>query len=173
MAFFNRKKEVVEDVPELERYYAERRTSSIGSWLLALLTMVLTVLVILGLFYGGRWVYRELTKDEPTTTTNPTVNAPQNTDQSGESGPAVLPSGEENNTSTNTQPSPSTNSGTGTSNQGSSSTQSTQGANNQSIANSNLPNSGPGEVITIALAAAAIGYSTKLYLTYKKQSLKS
>ncbi len=37
-------------------------------WLLSIATFVLTVLIVLGLFWGGRWVVHQFTKKSTTTT---------------------------------------------------------------------------------------------------------
>lgn len=60
---FRRKKK--DDVPaEIQEYYqAERRERAGVAWLVALLTLLLTVSIVLALFFGGRWVYRRVTDD--------------------------------------------------------------------------------------------------------------
>lgn len=86
---FGRKKAVVDEagdvVPEeVKEYYESSRRDNVGvAWLLALGTLVLTVLLAIGLFFGGRWVYRKLANksDKPTTqqpapATNPTPSTP-------------------------------------------------------------------------------------------------
>lgn len=164
MAIFRRKKEVVDEVPELEHYYAERRTSSIWSWVMAIVTMLLTVLIILGLFYGGRWVYRELTKDDANPQPAPTVTAPQNPPTQTNQGVTTLPSGESSTSNSGQSGTSNTGGGTpapsgtsttgGTSNTGSSSTSGSSATNTPS----EIPNSGPGEVIMVSVIAAIAGY---------------
>lgn len=47
---------------EIHDYYqAERRDRTGVAWLLAAGTLIGTVLIVLGLFFGGRWAYRALT----------------------------------------------------------------------------------------------------------------
>ncbi len=71
---FNRKKDNTTDSslpPEVHEYYqAERRDRTGMAWLLAAGTLVATVLLVLGLFFGGRWVYRAVTdrNDDAATT---------------------------------------------------------------------------------------------------------
>lgn len=63
MALFNRnKQDDTEEVPsEIQEYYdAEKRERTWVAWLLALGTLVVTVLLALGLYFGGRWVYRQV-----------------------------------------------------------------------------------------------------------------
>lgn len=65
---FNRKKNGANNskVPkEVKQYYQAEQRERMGlAWLIAFLTLVVTVLVVLGLFLGGRWVYRKATNDD-------------------------------------------------------------------------------------------------------------
>ena len=81
MALFSRKKKVetVDMPPELQNYYqAEYREKTWKAWVLGLATLIITILLALALFFGARWIYRELTdKDEaPTTTTTQPAASP-------------------------------------------------------------------------------------------------
>ncbi len=60
---FKDKKKKNADVPaEIKDYYlAEKREKRGMAWLLALGTLLATVLVVLGLFFGGRWAYKKIT----------------------------------------------------------------------------------------------------------------
>lgn len=87
---FNRNRTDKNSVPkEVQDYYQAERRERVGiAWVLALVTLVVTVLLALGLFFGGRWAYRQIfdkndspsvTKDEkdeagslPTETEKPT-----------------------------------------------------------------------------------------------------
>lgn len=77
MALFgNQNKKTIE---ELENYYAGKQQRSGMAWVMALLSLILTVAVLGGLFFGGRWVYRTLTNDDTDTaeivsTSDPTSN---------------------------------------------------------------------------------------------------
>lgn len=64
MALFRRnKKESV--LPELDKYYdGERRDRTGLAWLLALISVIVIALIIIGVFLSGRWLYRELTSDD-------------------------------------------------------------------------------------------------------------
>lgn len=61
MRLFGRKNNV-ETVPqEVREYYeAERRERTGLAWLLALGTLVVTLLIASGLFFGGRWAYHKV-----------------------------------------------------------------------------------------------------------------
>ena len=68
MALFNRNKTKATVLPELEKYYdAERRERSGLAWILALVSIAGVVLVLIGLFFGGRWIYRNLKNDKKPT----------------------------------------------------------------------------------------------------------
>lgn len=67
---FNRKKNDNQDLPpEVQDYYQAERREKVGvAGLLALGTLLVTILVAIGLFFGGRWVYRTVfDKDRPNT----------------------------------------------------------------------------------------------------------
>lgn len=62
MAFFNRKKTDQIVLPEIERYYdAEKRERAGLAWLLAIVSIACVALILIGMFFGGRWIYRKLT----------------------------------------------------------------------------------------------------------------
>lgn len=64
MALFRRQR-VDTDIPELKEYYAARRSNnSASAWALALLSLAITVAVIMGAFFGGRWAWRKLKGSE-------------------------------------------------------------------------------------------------------------
>ncbi len=64
MALFNRKKKG-SVLPEVDKYYdGERRDRSGLAWLLALISVIVVTLLVVGLFLGGRWAYRALTDSE-------------------------------------------------------------------------------------------------------------
>ena len=68
MALFNRtKKDSV--LPEVDKYYeAEKRDRSGVAWLLALVSIVVVALIIIGLFLAGRWAYNAITDDNEVAT---------------------------------------------------------------------------------------------------------
>lgn len=165
MALFRRKSEVEEEVPELEQYYAQRRTSSAWSWLMALVTMILTILIIIGLFFGGRWVYRELISNDQQPST-PTVNAPAVTEQTTvpQSGVTTLPAGESAENSQAQASNPPTVNG-GTQQPVTSSTNATSGQTTNI-----LPNSGPGSVALLALIVATGTYLSRIFYLARVKS---
>ncbi len=57
MALFgNENKKTIE---ELESYYANKTQRTGMAWAMAFLSLLITVAVLAGLFFGGRWLYRE------------------------------------------------------------------------------------------------------------------
>lgn len=62
MSWFRRRDKTENSVPpEVQEYYQSERRERVGiAWMLALATLVVTVLLAFGLFYGGRWAYRAL-----------------------------------------------------------------------------------------------------------------
>lgn len=161
MAFFRRKSEVIEEVPELEQYYAERRTGNVWGWVMALVTMALTVLIIVGLFYGGRWVYRELNNQDAA---KPTVTAPANPSDSKEiSGVTSLPSDEPSSATRSDQSSAGS-----TTNPTGPTTNTTNTSNNTSGTQTQIPDTGPGEIFAIALIAVVCGYLLRAKMLAQK-----
>lgn len=62
MTIFRRRKN--QTISELEDYYANRNNRTGMAWLMAFVSLLITVAVCAALFFGGRWVYRSLTNDE-------------------------------------------------------------------------------------------------------------
>lgn len=61
---FNRKEKTT--IAELEEYYANKKKSRpIMSWFMAFTSLLITVLVLVGIFFMSRWVYRSVTGSEP------------------------------------------------------------------------------------------------------------
>jgi len=50
---------------EVEQYYESTRKERVGiAWLLALATLLLTLLLAFGIFFAGRWAYRKITHED-------------------------------------------------------------------------------------------------------------
>ncbi len=61
MGLFNRTKKADTDIND---YYASERRRRVGmAWLLGLLTLVVTLVLALAIYYGGRWTYRTFIDD--------------------------------------------------------------------------------------------------------------
>src|SRR3990167_6929270 len=80
MKLFNRNKGG-ENVPEeVKGYYqAERRERLWLAWLLAFATLVVTVFIVIGLSFGGRWAYRKIAHKDKKTDTTKTIGTNQPT----------------------------------------------------------------------------------------------
>jgi hypothetical protein len=64
MKLFNRNKDTTTTTDQA--YYPQRRVGM--AWLLGIATLVLTILLALGFFYGGRWVYRTVFDNDSSNT---------------------------------------------------------------------------------------------------------
>jgi hypothetical protein len=139
------------DVPqEVQEYYQSERRERVGvAWLLALATLVITILLAIGLFLGGRWIYRAVidrdsgqpgtTQTETETEVTPPADAPGSTD-----GASDEPTDDRADTSQ----------------QGTSSTSTDRPAtageqDERTGSNGELPDTGPGETVGLFLAVTA------------------
>lgn len=173
MALFKRKQQSTTQIPELQDYYAtQKKESTAMAWLLAIGSLVLTIVVFAGLFMGGRWLYRTMTKkDEPTSTsqteTKPADNGSSSTGQSNPNNSATINSG------TVTAPGTSTTTGSGSSSAsttapGVSPNQSGSANNSATAANTSLPNSGPGGVVVVFVLTTIAGTTMYRRVLLKK-----
>lgn len=161
MALFNRRKS--QTITELEDYYANKGTRSGMAWLMAFLSLLVTVAVIAGLFFGGRWLYRTLTDDDSskptvaTTSTKPNGSANVNSpEDSGSSTGSV--SGEVSN---DDFPSVVTDEAASTDVPNTDRLAAVNGSTTTTPTSTNdtIPNTGAGEVILFALpVVATAGY---------------
>lgn len=132
---------------EIKEYYQTERRERVGvAWLLALGTLLLTLILATGLFFGGRWVYRKIAG------TDKKPDIAQTTPKEEEK--KVESPGETQGTSSESQ------GATGTSSTSTSTPSSTPtpapatppGPTPSPAVSTALPNTGPSEVIGIALA---------------------
>lgn len=62
MAWFRRKS--ITEIPELKEFYENEKTERpLVAWTLALVSLLTTIIVVVGLFFGGRLLYRTIRKD--------------------------------------------------------------------------------------------------------------
>lgn len=180
MALFGDKNK--QTIEELENYYSNKEQKTGMAWVMAFLSLLLTVVILGGLFFGGRAVYRALSDDGTTeTATNETSNTDGNTAQPTPeaSTPAPAPSSDSTSASPTPAPAPapttsgvvsdqaaSTNTPSSTTAQGGNNPapQGTSTANNQTSGavagrSTALPNTGSGPIlITAPLIALFAGY---------------
>ena len=160
---------------EVEQYYQAERRERVGvAWLLALATLVTTVLLAAGLFFGGRWVYRKVVKQDKkpaTTQTTKSNNKGGNQPAKPDNKPSTPPSGtpqnppsqnnaDNNNDNNVTSDGSDDNDNSGTVTAPGNATTNTP---NPPVAKSgNLANTGPGDTVAIFVGVstvAAVGHN--------------
>lgn len=161
MALFKRKKGGTSNIPtEVQDYYQAQQRDRTGiAWLLALGTLVITILLALGLFIGGRWVYRKIANND----TSKTPNNGEVAQNPRENEDARQP---ESSTSPQT-PTPQT---TPTPSPGTPNTSQPSSTPNTGTP-SDLPNTGSAEVISTFLITTAAG--TVLYQIRLRRAAKN
>lgn len=171
---FNRKNNKT-TIAELEEYYAnqnQRKTRTGAAWLMALLSLLITIAVIVALFFAGRWIYRTVTNndaDSPTTTSDQSGSSAQVPNYDGDINAG---SGSDSTTPTDTDSdTAATSTGTDSSNQSagtvSDEAATTTDSNVDRIASTGpgteIPNTGAGELLLIApIVAGLAGYAFSL-----------
>jgi len=165
MALFRRKKTTKTNLPkEVDEYYqAERKQRTGIAWLLAIVTVLLTVILALVLYFGGRWVYRKVFH----TSSSNNKSTSQSGDKQSSGDTSAVKTTDESNNNTNT-PSPSPTSGSssqsGTSSSGSSSSNGqptpTPSAVTPTPTPTTTPNTGPGNIILVFVATTIIASFT-------------
>jgi hypothetical protein len=152
--------------PEVQQYYqAEQRERTGVAWLLAGITLVVTVLVVMGLFFGGRWVYRKVRHNVGNKGTVATTQQSQDA-SSSESGASTSTSdnGQSANSSnagsSSNTPAASTPSSSGSSaaTGAGSSASTSQGTVSTTAARTSIPNTGPGDTIGLFAGVSLMGY---------------
>lgn len=93
---FNRKQQSEQLPEEVQEYYDSSRKQQTGmAWLLALGTLIVTVVLALLIFFGGRWVYNQFFGDDeteaPTTSDQTPVQPPASEEQPATDEPADNP----------------------------------------------------------------------------------
>ncbi len=64
MALFNRNSNESNQPTSLEQYYATQRRSNVASWVLTAGVFIGSVLIVLGLVFGGRYAYRQIVDND-------------------------------------------------------------------------------------------------------------
>ncbi len=68
--------------PEVQEYYqSERKERFSIAWLIAFISLVVTILLVILLFFGGRWIYRKIANRNKPTSTVQTQDKDQSTSQ--------------------------------------------------------------------------------------------
>lgn len=166
MAIFRRNKTDQAGMPkEVQDYYkAEGRERTGVAWLLALGTLLITILVVLGLFMGGRWAFRQLKNndDQPQVAVQEEAKdeASEQPSSSGSSSSGSGSSSQSNTGNSSSQPAPANGSSGSQSSGGATSTQQGSSTTNSSSSNQNLANTGPGDTLAIFAAVSVLAYFT-------------
>lgn len=159
MALFRRNKTDETGMPtEVRDYYKTEGRERTGlAWLLALGTLLLTILIVLGLFMGGRWAFRKLkdsdkqpqvavqTEDQKDDAEKPNDTNDSSDDSSSQSssGGQTQPPAPAGGINPPASPAP---------------TSPTPSAPSTSSGTSNLAQTGPGDTAAIFLAVSVLAY---------------
>ena len=149
MNLFNRRKKQVVDPslpPEVQAYsQAERRERMGIAWLVGIVSLVVSLVLITGLFFGGRWVYRKVAHKDNKAVPAVTSDQDSSNDKNKDT----------NNSSDNSSTDSSNNSGNNDQSSDTATNQPTTGSNNTPPAttptqqpvtgdqSTTLPNTGP------------------------------
>lgn len=173
MALFRRNKSG--DAPalpeEVNSYYqAEKRDRTWMAWLLALLSLAVAALIIMALFFGGRWLYRKLrpqTKPAEPETTQTAEQSPvaSNNSSGNSSGNQDANKDKEKEKSQGTVTAPA-NPNSSTSSPTAPATTSQPGATN-----TNLPSTGPGDVVAVFVLTSLGGTLLHRYVLRPKNNV--
>lgn len=133
---------------EIKEYYQTERRERVGvAWLLALGTLLLTLVLATGLFFGGRWAYRKIAgNDKPggtaqtQTSEDPAAGQEGGTQGQNTGVPAATDGQTGTSSATTSTPSPAASA--------------TPPASTPPAA---LPNTGPSEIIGLAAAVTVAG----------------
>ena len=157
---FKRRNKAQENVPqEVQEYYQAEKRERMGlAWALAFITLAVTVGVVLGLFFGGRALYRHVNNKTKTATTQSANTENQNqANQSTNSTESSQSSSANNSSSSNNQSSQSSSSNSTSSSSSSTSQPSQPSSNTSSQAGKGaIVNTGPGETAAASFTIASV-----------------
>lgn len=159
MGLFNRNKSVAPDVPpEVQDYYqAENSQRSNRAWLLGLGTLLFTIILVVGLFFGGRFAYQKL---KPTKNPTPVAVKPQPPKPQTVTPPATTPKPQGSGTSPSTPSSGTPGSGITPNTSGSPTATPTPSPAAQNPPATDLPSTGPSSTLAIFAAVTILAYVT-------------
>ncbi len=150
---------------EVQQYYKSEQRERVGlAWLIAFASLILTVLIVLGLFYGGRWAWRKVANNDD----NENVSTTQTKSPSESSVPNESNKSESGSSSNGNNPSSSSSGSNDSNTNGSKSSGSTSGSNSSS--SQNLSNTGPGNIAGAFVVAVVFG--TILHNVYSRRKLQ-
>lgn len=158
---FSRRQDVTSVPEEIREYYQTERRERTGiAWLLALGTLIVTVVVAMALFFAGRWIYRTVVdRDDNNGRTTEQAVQDDSTQKTESSDNQQTSGGTGSNTPATNPPAANTPS--------SATTPATTPANNNS--GTPLPNTGPGDLVglfaLVVIATASTHYAISRRLT--------
>lgn len=132
---FNRKQQSEALPEEVQEYYESGRRQQTGkAWLLAFGTLIVTVVLAIALFFGGRWVYQQFANDDEQ---QPTTQEPASQDEGQNQTDEAQPQPE-------APESPETDNQQGNSSTNTDNDQSSQTTPDSGSGESEIPDTGPG-----------------------------
>lgn len=173
---FNRRKQTEDSTvpPELQHYYESEHRERVGlAWLIAFLSLLLTISVILGLFFGGRWAYRKIANNDNTDQTKQVVGPNQPIKPLPGPSTSKTPSSSQSKTTVPTKssnPKKTTSSTPYTPKTTAKSKPRPKAVSSSQPSSTKLTNTGPGNNLAIFLGVSALG--TALHSLYSRNRLK-
>jgi len=181
MAWFKKNDTEIEDIPEeIQGYYdSERKQRASVAWALAFFSLILTLAVATGVYYGGRAVYRRVKDKDNTSVATTSPTAPSAPNETAEPTPKIediaspTDTGEEQTpTQSSTPPSTTPQPSAQNSQPAPSTSQPAPQPSTPQVAGSStqaLPNTGPANVIAIfAITSLVSGISYHFVATKKE-----
>ena len=164
---FKRKQPPLDQVPamppELNQYYlAEKRIRNGMTWLLGIATLVVTIALAFLLFFTARFVYGMVKNHFGKTTATTTTTQKGSSTVKNQTPPQTVAG------STTPSSSPATNTTTGTST--TTTTTPTEPGGHISSTTTNIPNTGPGQTVTVFLVATTAGTMAYHLATRRQKS---
>ncbi len=185
MWLFNRHKNVDPDIlpEEVKEYYASERRDRVGLvWVLAFGSLLLTVAVALGLFFGGRWAYRKIANEPASTTTTqqpaaptpatpatpePATPTPSPTTTPATPAPSPASGGTVDSSAATTTPAPTQT----TANPQTTPPAATSTSSSPASTTTNLTNTGPGDTLLFFIATVGAATITHFVHTRRRSSI--
>ncbi len=142
---------------EVQAYYeAEQRDRRGVAGLLAVGTLIVTILVAAGLFFGGRWAYRSIRHTDKKPNVATTGTSSTKTETPNNSADTPVPNDSNNSQNTANSSTSATDSSTSTSSTGAASTSTSASSSAAAATSSNLPTTGSDGSVA-AFMGATIG----------------
>lgn len=181
MAFWNRKNDTTGVPQEVQEYYQTAKRERAGvAWLLAIATLIVTVLLALAIFFAGRWLWRTVTNNDDKSATQTTQTEQREDDKSS--------ADDRNNTGSARPEQPSNDQDRTSQNDGSETPRSesdeptvlpsdqsdpAEGSDNQATTvprtGDAIPETGPGNTVAIFVVVTVLGYlAHRKYLLVRK-----